>query len=235
MRPPTTRSTYRHGDLRNALIDAGVQLAQSGGPDAVVLREAARICGVSPNAAYRHFATLEDLREAIADRARNQLASAMEAGLELVPSARDPSTTATDRLRAVGEAYIHFAIEQPGLFRAALGYRSLSVISADRARPMKLLEHALDDLVDVGRIPAANRAAALVVAWSAVHGLATLLLGPLGELTPDAMNAAIELTLQTVITGLCNPSQPEARSAAGPERRGGGAARSGASLRGSPR
>jgi AcrR family transcriptional regulator len=212
MGPPHTRTTYRHGDLRNALIDAGVQLAQSGGPDAVVLREAARLTGVSPNAAYRHFATLEDLREAIADRARNQLADAMEAGLKRVPCSQDPSTAAVSRLRAVGGAYIHFAIEQPGLFRTALGYRPLSVISADRARPLQLLEHALDDLVDAGQISAANRPAALAVAWSAVHGLSTLLLGPLAELTTDAQNAAIELTMQTVLTGLCNASRPQAPS-----------------------
>ena len=53
-RPPQ-RSTYRHGDLRRALLDAGIELARSGGPDAVVLREATRRAGVVPNAAYRHF------------------------------------------------------------------------------------------------------------------------------------------------------------------------------------
>lgn len=55
------RSTYRHGDLRRALLDAGIELARSGGPDAVVLREATRRAGVAPNAAYRHFASREAL------------------------------------------------------------------------------------------------------------------------------------------------------------------------------
>ena len=50
------RATYRHGDLRQALLDAGLAMAREGGPDAVVLREATRRAGVSPNAAYRHFA-----------------------------------------------------------------------------------------------------------------------------------------------------------------------------------
>ena len=54
---PRARSTYRHGDLRRALLDAGIQLARTGGPDAVVLREATRRAGVVPNAAYRHFAS----------------------------------------------------------------------------------------------------------------------------------------------------------------------------------
>ena len=48
------RSTYRHGDLRRALLEAGTELARGGGPDAVVLREATRRAGVVPSAAYRH-------------------------------------------------------------------------------------------------------------------------------------------------------------------------------------
>ena len=46
---PPARSTYRHGDLRRALLEAGVELARSGGLDAVVLREATRRAGVVPN------------------------------------------------------------------------------------------------------------------------------------------------------------------------------------------
>ncbi len=50
------RDTYRHGDLSRALVEAGVELARAGGPAAVALRAATRRAGVSPNAAYRHFA-----------------------------------------------------------------------------------------------------------------------------------------------------------------------------------
>lgn len=49
------RNIYRHGDLRRALIDAGIELVREGGPDAIVLREATRRAGMVPNAAYRHF------------------------------------------------------------------------------------------------------------------------------------------------------------------------------------
>jgi len=42
------RDTYRHGDLRRALLEAGIELARIGGPDAVVLREATRRAGVVP-------------------------------------------------------------------------------------------------------------------------------------------------------------------------------------------
>jgi AcrR family transcriptional regulator len=72
------RETYRHGDLRRALIDAGVALAREGGPDAVVLREATRRAGVTPNAAYRHFASHHALFDAVRTHALGALAQAIE-------------------------------------------------------------------------------------------------------------------------------------------------------------
>ncbi len=56
-RASTRRAAYHHGDLPNALADAATDLARSGGPEAVVLREAARRVGVSAAAAYRHYAS----------------------------------------------------------------------------------------------------------------------------------------------------------------------------------
>ena len=61
----TPRSTYHHGDLRRALLEAGTDLAREGGPDKVVLREATRRVGVSANAAYRHFADRDALLDEV--------------------------------------------------------------------------------------------------------------------------------------------------------------------------
>src|SRR5258708_6483779 len=74
---PPVRNTYRHGDLRRALIDAGIELARAGGPDAVVLREATRRVGVVPNAAYRHFASRQALLMAVPAAALSALAGAL--------------------------------------------------------------------------------------------------------------------------------------------------------------
>src|SRR3989442_3808964 len=74
---PPARSTYRHGDLRRALLEAGIELARHGGPDAVVLREATRRAGVVPNAAYRHFASRRELLQAVRSAAPAALAAAM--------------------------------------------------------------------------------------------------------------------------------------------------------------
>src|SRR5215471_3517366 len=84
VRKPRKRSTYRHGDLRRALLEAGIALAQAGGPEAVVLREATRRAGVVPNAAYRHFASREALLQAVRAAALSRLALAIEAELAAI-------------------------------------------------------------------------------------------------------------------------------------------------------
>src|ERR1700743_2056809 len=72
-----TSDRYHHGDLRNALIAAAVALVREDGPDAIVLREAARRVGVSANAAYRHFDGLPDLIEAVRQAALDGLSASM--------------------------------------------------------------------------------------------------------------------------------------------------------------
>src|SRR5438477_577791 len=110
------RETYRHGDLRRALLDAGIALARRGGPDAVVLREATRRAGVVPNAAYRHFASRWELLQAVRSAALSALALAMEAELARLPRAASPADAARASLRAIGTAYLRFAQEATGDF-----------------------------------------------------------------------------------------------------------------------
>src|SRR5438132_13708754 len=106
---PPERSTYRHGDLRRALLDAGVELARHGGPDAVVLREATRRAGVVPNAAYRHFASRRELLQAVRSAGLAALAAAMESELADLPPGSHPADFARASLRAGGTAYRRFA------------------------------------------------------------------------------------------------------------------------------
>ena len=205
----TARSTYRHGDLRQALLDAGVELAREGGPDAVVLREVTRRAGVSPNAAYRHFSDRADLLAAVSDAAQAHAAAAIEAELAEIPSAVD-AASAQERLRGVGIGYLRFARDEPGLFRAAFSVP----VDLDRAfsaeksgpggrSPFGLLSQVLDELVDVGELPAERRPGAEVLAWSAVHGLAMLVLeGPLRTLDTETRVTAGRRVVEMVVRGL---------------------------------
>src|SRR5260370_31602618 len=113
------RGAYRHGDLRRALLDAGIELARSGGPDAVVLREATRRAGVVPNAAYRHFGSRQALLQAVRSAALSALAVAMECELATLPSGMSPADFARASLRAVGTCYLRFAQAEPRVFRTA--------------------------------------------------------------------------------------------------------------------
>ncbi len=72
---------YHHGNLAAALIDAGLEMAAEGGPDAVVLREVARRVGVSPTAAYRHFNGQAGLIEEVKKASLGRLAEYMRSAL----------------------------------------------------------------------------------------------------------------------------------------------------------
>src|SRR4030088_97915 len=124
---PQRRKPYHHGALHSALIKASVALAREGGPDRVVLREAARVAGVSHSAGYRHFADREALLAEVSRHARNELAAEMR---RHVDRAKDP----LERLQAVGTAYVDFALTQPGLFRTAFISHPAAALDA-RDRP----------------------------------------------------------------------------------------------------
>jgi AcrR family transcriptional regulator len=107
------------GAVRDGLVAAGLELARAGGPDAVVLREATRMVGVVPNAAYRHFADRAELLAAVCTASMDELAARMAAGVARVPGRYGDADAARGRLRAIGTAYLAFAREEPGLFATA--------------------------------------------------------------------------------------------------------------------
>lgn len=203
-----TRAERRSGSLAEILVEAGVELAREGGPEAVVLREATRRVGVSATAAYRHFADHQALLLAVAAVAMSELARSMEAAQRQAPPAPSPSDAALLRLRGVGAGYLHYARSEPGLFRTAFAM-SKHLTNDPRARgdsgltPLQLLTAALDGLVDVGAMTIARRPGAEVMAWSAVHGLSMLLIdGPLSDVGPAEGDELVEAVLQHIEAGL---------------------------------
>ena len=203
------RDTYRHGDLHRALLEAGVALARDGGPQAIVLREATRRAGVVPNAAYRHFANHQALFEAVRAVALSYLAQSIESETAAARRLREPRRRARAALRGVGLGYLRFARQEPGLFRTAFAARQFGVDELDSddqsgrgasgLDPFQLLCQALDGLVDAGLLPPARRPGAEWMAWSAVHGMAFLVLdGPLRGLD-DAACGELAARLVTMV------------------------------------
>ena len=206
----TTRETYRHGDLRQALLDAGLELARSGGPAAVVLRESTRQVGVSPNAAYRHFADRRALLAAVSATAQGLVADSMLAEVDAIVPSGDAESDARRRLRAVGTGYLRFARDEPGLFRTAFSVPDDLANSGAPAKagaagltPFQILSTTLDELATAGVLPAARRPGAELHAWSAVHGLGMLIIdGPLRGLTDEMMDGATVRLLDMVDRGI---------------------------------
>jgi AcrR family transcriptional regulator len=93
------------GAVRDGLVAAGLELARTGGPDAVVLREATRIVGVVPNAAYRHFTGRDELLAAVCAAAMGELADRMAAAVARVRGRYGDAAAARHRLRAIGIEY----------------------------------------------------------------------------------------------------------------------------------
>ena len=202
----TQRRTYRHGDLRRSLLEAGIAMARQGGPDAVVLREATRQAGVVPNAAYRHFASQQALLQAVREHALSAAAAMMEAELGRIPATLPPADAARAALKSVGRAYLRFAHAEPGLFHTAFAVQVEAEAAPGpdpAASPFQLLGAALDRFVAAGILPPARRPGAEYLAWSAVHGLALLVTdGPLHKMAAADREAIEERLLDMVEKGL---------------------------------
>jgi AcrR family transcriptional regulator len=167
------RRGYHHGDLREALIEAALELIAEKGPVGFTVAEAARSAGVSPAAPYRHF---RDRDELIADVARRgfrlfevELDRAWNNGLP------DPITA----FNRVGKAYLAFARSEPAyyaaMFEAGLPLHAYPELVEAGERAFAVLRRAAEMLA--ARLPAGERPPALMVGlhvWALSHGIASL-------------------------------------------------------------
>jgi AcrR family transcriptional regulator len=184
------RRPYHHGALEAALVEAAAQLAAERGVAALSLREAARRAGVSQAAPYHYFVDKSALLAAVAEKGFRLFDTSQAAALQLAPP------TPTDRLHALGLAYIRFAFDKPHYFRVMFRphlvergkYPALHEISArtferlvDCTRAARLA-HGHDDPDPI---------AAATLLWAVPHGLAMLYLdGPISSRTsPRAVEA----------------------------------------------
>ena len=200
MNPPVrkdqTARPYHHGDLRQALIDAGLRLIETRAEDDLGLRELAREVGVSPTAIYRHFPDKQALKAALAGAGLVRLAVSQQQA-----SAKAGGGAAG--FLASGMAYVRFAAGQPVLFRLIFSHAAVDdLLDADPSRQstaMRGLRDDVDRLVPPG-CPAAERKALALHAWALVHGLARLVLDQ--QIPPDW--ALIERVLAGMVTLLGN-------------------------------
>jgi AcrR family transcriptional regulator len=110
---------YHHGNLREAMIAAAIEIVREEGAEAVSVREAARRAGVSSGAPFRHFSSKRDLMAAVAEDGIGKLRHSIERHLE-----RHADANPLRRLFAIAEGYVDWAARHPTHYRV-LGDRVL--------------------------------------------------------------------------------------------------------------
>ncbi len=201
------RRHYHHGNLRNALVEQAVKLVEGAGAECFSLREAARLVGVSANAAYRHFADKSDLLRAVAEVGVGLQERYILKSLSAVEAQPTAANAAVERLKATGRGYVEFAVDHPELLRVMFG--STGLASRDehgfrRTAPYGLLSKALDDLLAAGVLPPDRRPGAEFKAWTVAHGFAMLVVQGVGALQARATRtSALESALDFALLGMC--------------------------------
>lgn len=189
----TRRSSYHHGDLANALLDASERLVEKNGVTGFSMREAARAVGVDPAAAYRHFENREMLLDAVAKRGFEALGHTM-----IAVSSQKKDVPA--KVRAMAGAYIDFALEHSAKFRVMFGARGVDVREPIPNQPSAygLLSEVLEGWLPSGRGTDAHA----VMFWSGVHGLACLLIEGALQLSPRERQKQISLFIDVMLAGV---------------------------------
>ncbi|HEY3457735.1 MAG TPA: TetR/AcrR family transcriptional regulator [Bryobacteraceae bacterium] len=167
----TRKRTYHHGNLRQALIQSGLELIAEQGARALTLRELGKRAGVSRMAAYRHFRDRAALLDAI-----------REAGFELFADALEQARLAvrsdfTSRMQALAVAYVRFARENPAYFEVMFspsGDSAASHHSPAGERAFEALHGTIREGQTSGEVRAGNSLLLASAAWAIVHGISTL-------------------------------------------------------------
>ena len=203
---------YHHGNLKEALLRAALELIAKKGPAGFTFAEAARWAGVSPAAPYRHFRDRDELLANIALRGFQQFEAALAKAWN---DGRPDPMTAFDRL---GKAYLAFARTEPAyysaMFEAGIPVDANPELRESGDRAFAVLRNAAETLV--ATLPGSKRPPSLMMAlhiWATAHGIASLFgRGDPGRrplpMTPEEL---LEAAILIYLRGLGMPDGPPPR------------------------
>lgn len=167
------RQTYHHKDLRNALIETGIQLVSTEGINAFSLRKVAAACGVSHAAPYSHFQNKEELLEAmqlfITDRFSNQLESTVQ-----------KNNNVAEILKDMGIAYVSFFVENPSYFQFLYAQSnikidlSMSIPDNQNYKPFIIYKNIVGNLLEQTNYPKEKQNDIIITIWAFIHGVTAL-------------------------------------------------------------
>jgi AcrR family transcriptional regulator len=197
---------YHHGNLKEALIRAALELIARKGPAGFTFAEAARSAGVSPAAPYRHY---RDRDELLIDVARSGFDQFAQALTRAWGEGRPDPFTAFER---IGRAYLEFARTEPAyysaMFEAGVPLDASFELRAASERAFAVLRMAADEVV--AGMPSERRPPALMLAlhvWALAHGIASLFgRGDAGRRTlPMSPEELLEAGILVYLRGLGLP------------------------------
>jgi AcrR family transcriptional regulator len=195
---------YHHGDLRHALIAAGLQLLTEEGTASLDLRKVARLVGVSHSASYYHFPDKQSFLAAINEEGFRRLALAMQEALSTAPN------SPFDHLQAITRAYLLFAQAHPALMREMFSGMTIEreAFPSLRATQKEVYRFYIEVVKrgqEQGKIVDGDPCELASVIWSLLHGTAMLLIEhqmrPYAD-GPTGVERMVRLCTQTLYTGL---------------------------------
>jgi AcrR family transcriptional regulator len=172
--------SYHHGNLRNALLRAAIDVMALKGESQFSLSEIARSVGVTPAAAYKHFADKDSLLIELAQHGFSELRQAFE---QVAPKAIPVKNAAqaSKRFEKIGEAYVQFGLREPALFQLIFGkggsvFRQRAMSEGERTPTFAYFAESLEALHQFGVIAKRPTAEDQWFAWSSIHGATELLI-----------------------------------------------------------
>ncbi|HEY8162592.1 MAG: TetR/AcrR family transcriptional regulator [Methylocystis sp.] len=187
---------YHHGSLKQALVDAAIEILAEGGPSALTLTEAARRAGVTPAAPYRHFSGRDALLAELARQGFETFGARIEAAWD------EGRPDAKSAMRAMCGAFLKFASEEPGLYAAMFGQAATLADpgaggAADHA--LEILWRAAVAWLQAAGAPAQGARHLALQIWAVAHGVAMLTIS--GHFDP-AKTADPAAVLEGAIEGM---------------------------------
>ena len=198
----TAHTPYHHGDLSEALAVEALAQLKVKGSQAVSLRGVAQAVGVSASAAYNHFPDKTSLMQEVGHRGSLEFDQRIILAVGSVPGRG--RLAAVGRMRAIGAAYVGFAVDEPHLFRHIFSAECASDVppgpeQTKDSAAYSTLGRCLDDLARLGVLRPAREGLELL-AWTSVHGFASLVIE--GIFAPEAA----ELMLDTLLGAVLQPA-----------------------------
>ncbi len=167
------RPSYHHNNLRNALIETGIEIVSTEGINAFSLRKVAAACGVSHAAPYSHFQNKEELLDAmqlfITDRFSKRLENTMKENRDV-----------TEILKDMGVAYISFFTENPAYFQFLYAQSnikidlSFSIPDSENYKPFIIYKNIVSNLLEQAHFPIEKRNDIIIAVWAFIHGVTSL-------------------------------------------------------------